>query len=103
MSAQAQEQRTKLTVGEALSVLPKGDDIHTFRDGGMCLIGADWSRSDIERVIRESDGAELTGEMARGMKHGIAVNDGSWLFIATDEKALAAVEAAMRADAEPSP
>lgn len=85
--------RSTLTVDEALSVLPDGDDIHTFRGGGMAVIGADWSRPGIEELIREKGGAELTGGMSRGMKHGIAVNDGSWLFIATDEAKLSALEA----------
>src|SRR5688500_656423 len=96
------DMRTKLTVDEAISVLPDGDSVHTFRGGGMLMIGADWSRSAIEEAIREADGAELTGAMARGMKHGIVLNDGSWLFIATDEAALSALEDVIRSEPAPS-
>jgi hypothetical protein len=99
MATQKEDTRTTLTVDEAISVLPEGEDIHTFRGGGMAIIGADWSRSGIEGAIREAGGAELTGPMARGMKHGIALNDGSMLFIATDEAKLAALEAAISAEA----
>jgi hypothetical protein len=89
------DERTTLTVDEAISVLPEGKHIHTFRDGGVCLVGADWSRSSIEQAIREAAEVYRTGGTARSMKHGIAINDGSMLFIATDEEALSALEASL--------
>jgi hypothetical protein len=47
---------------------------------------ADWPRARIEEVIA-SHPAELAGEMASGMGHGLVVHDGSgWLFIATRGK-----------------
>jgi hypothetical protein len=92
------DERTTLTVDEAISVLSKGDHIHTFREARCCLVGADWSRSSIERAIREAGEVYRTGGTARRMEHGIAINDGSMLFIATNEDALSALEASLNGE-----
>lgn len=78
--------RELLSVDEALAMLPAGDDIHTFRNpaGGGMLLGADWSRTEIEKAIRESYRRELAGDLATRMKHGLVIaHDGALLFVAT--------------------
>lgn len=69
-------------------MLPDGEYIHTFRQAraGM-LLGADWGRADILAHI-EKHGAELSGETATRMDHGMVVlADGGALFIETRKAA----------------
>ena len=82
-----------LTTEEAIALLPEGDEIHTFYSTGVCLVGADWERSDILQKLTESDCIELSGEQARGMGHGLAAyREGARLvdilFIETDKDKL---------------
>lgn len=79
------DERVRLTFDEAVAMLPDGDDIHTFRQAAVgTLIGADWPRADILEHIAKH-GAELSGEHATRMKHGICVLEGGRvpLWIAT--------------------
>ena len=93
--------RTYITAEQAVSILPDGEHIHTFINGGLGLCGADWSRADIIDKLNKSDKIELTGEMAKSMKHGIAAyNDtakyqSELLFIETDMGKLAVLEAGL--------
>lgn len=86
--------RKFITVDEAISLLPDGDKIHTFYNEFYGLVGADWDRKEIIDKLTKSDKIELTGDLARGMSHGIAVynNDTKWqsdiLFIETDKEKL---------------
>ncbi len=73
-----------LTTDEALAMLPEGERIHTFRGGGMMMIGADWDRDQIETAIRDHD-CELAGGVAAGMGHRLYVHEGRGLFVATAE------------------
>ncbi len=86
-----------ITAEEAISILPDGEEIHTFLNSPPGLIGADWSREDAINHIRRADFRELAGPWARSLKHGIAVYNKNCkfydiCFIATDEEKLAALE-----------
>ena len=87
-----------LTKEEAISVLPSGESIHTFYNPGFGLVGADWSREEIIDKIQKSDFIEVTGNIARGMNHGICAYDKSAkyqseiLFIETDESKLSVID-----------
>ena len=89
--------KTYITKDQAISVLPDGDSVHTFYNPGFGLVGADWSRKDIINKIQGSEIVELTGEIARGMGHGICVYNedtklhSDILFIETDESKLSAI------------
>jgi hypothetical protein len=74
-----------LTYDEAVALLPDGDSIHTFLDGGITLIGADWARPTILTLLRETDRREVTGPDAQSMGHGLAAfrADGTPVFIET--------------------
>lgn len=74
--------RTKLELEEAMKMIPNTDTIHVFRNPNGMLIGADWSREEVIDLIKQY-GAELSGEQATRMGHGLAVNDGAWCFIET--------------------
>lgn len=86
-----------LTVEQAINLLPKGNEIHTFY-GGVALIGADWEREEVVKKLASSDKIEIAGEMARNMGHGLAVynNDAKYisdvLFVETDKKKLDALD-----------
>lgn len=75
--------RVYLTPEQAEAMLPKEGRIHTFRQAGFALIGADWDRSDILDAIQKFK-PELSGEQATAMQHGIVLNDDhGYLFIQT--------------------
>lgn len=92
-----------ITPDEAISLLPDGEDVHTFVDNGW-LIGADWSREDIIDKINSADVREITGPAARGMGHGLVVYNKSakyqsdLLFIETDKTRLDAFDPAEEAE-----
>ncbi len=73
---------------EAVAMLPEGDSIHTFRQGGSLLLGVDWPREDILDLMKKFP-VELAGEHATRAHHGLAVKayGASWLFIATRKEA----------------
>lgn len=85
-----------LTEQQAIELLPEGEQIHTFLNLPMALIGADWDRDEVIDKIRSSDYREVSGSGARGLKHGLAVyNEGATaldvVFIETDPEKLDAL------------
>ena len=68
------DERVKLTREEVMSKLPFGDDIHTFRQAGRSLVGADWTRNQI-LIAERKYGFELSGETAASMGHGMVFLD----------------------------
>lgn len=75
--------REFLSFDDALSLLPDGDTIHTFRVSGTALIGADWDRDALIAALRHGN-PERTGPMASAMGHGLALTDAfGLLFIET--------------------
>ena len=84
---ETQGERVKLTFDDAVAMLPDGDNIHTFRSGPFMLIGADWGREPLTEAIRKY-GAELSGQMATNMDHGLVlIDDRGPLFIETKKPA----------------
>ena len=78
--------KRKITLTNAISILKKGSYVHTFRNHGNMLFGCDYKKNDIIAKMRQfKDTLELTGENARAMSHGIAINDGQYLFIETEK------------------
>ena len=62
-----------LTAEQAESLLPDGDEIHTFRNpNAAMLIGADWGRDELLKVIQASQ-CEIGGEQCRNSGHGLVV------------------------------
>ena len=96
------EDKKFITVEQFASVIKikKEDDgefVHTFRNSGNMLIGADWSKEKIlEKAAEYAKTIELTGEQARAMKHGAAFeDDAGYVFVETDEEKLKALEATL--------
>lgn len=85
-----------LTEQQAIELLPEGEQIHTFLNSPMALIGGDWDRDEVIDKIRRSDYREVSGSGARALKHGLAVyNKGATaldvVFIETDLEILDAL------------
>ncbi len=68
------DERQLLSFDEAVRMLPDGDRIHTFRNAGFTLIGADWPRDKLLVAIKQY-GAELSGPMSSQMGHGMVLFD----------------------------
>lgn len=80
--------RVSLSTDAALAMLDVQDgQVHALRDMPGMLIGCDWSLEDITKQIKDH-GAELSGEMATGMAHGLTTFTGTEpLFLATKKGA----------------
>ena len=66
--------RVFLSQEEATAMLPDGEYIHTFRGGGMTLLGAEWDRQDIIDAFGKYK-LELSGDIATSMGHGVCFID----------------------------
>ncbi len=65
-----------LTKQEAISALPEGDRVHTFRNSPVGLLGADMSREDlIELLGRYEHTIEIGGQQCMEIGHGLVVID----------------------------
>lgn len=69
-----QERRVTLSYEEAVALLPPGRSIHTLRQSGNVLFGADWTRGMILRALK-TFGPEFSGPTATAMDHGIVLID----------------------------
>ena len=70
------DDRVMLNRGEVDKALVAGEAVHTFVQSGCgVLLGCDVSRSKLLDMA-EKYGAELAGEAATGMNHGVVVYDG---------------------------
>lgn len=65
----SERERTILSKEDAIKMLPDGENIHTFRNSTMMLIGADWSRDDIMRSIGFQDCLELLLPLVEACNH----------------------------------
>lgn len=69
------DERVHLTFEAAMKMLPEGKDIHTFRNSVPGLVfGCDSDRGDLIEKIKKH-GAELSGEQATAMNHGMVLFD----------------------------
>lgn len=84
MTTTPDDAKAVIDLDTAISMLPDGDMVHTFRGGGMVLIGADHGRSRLIEAMRRAPEIELTGPNARRLGHGLCIwDDNGCLFIAT--------------------
>lgn len=79
------EERKSLSYEQAAAMLPDGDTIHTYVQGGP-LLGADWDRAAILALLRDGN-PELAGDFATRMHHGLVAHDATGpVFIETREE-----------------
>jgi len=77
------EERIFLEYDESVKFIPKGKKIHTFTNAGPALLGSDWNRKDVIKLLKEHK-VEVAGPAAQAMKHGLCVDrNGMNLFLAT--------------------
>jgi len=61
------------TKQQAILALPEGEDVHVqMNPGENILIGADWKKEDIIKMIEEHE-TEVGGDICIGMGHGIVI------------------------------
>ena len=72
--------RIFLSKDQAIAMLPQGQTIHVFRNQGLLLVGADWSRSEIIDLLVHSKTIEIGGSQCRALGHPIAAFDGEGYF-----------------------
>lgn len=73
-----------LTFDEAVARLPISEMVHTFRQSGFVLLGADWEKEELINALCKAKVIEVTGAQAQAMNHGMAIKDeNGWLFIET--------------------
>ena len=75
--------RVVLSAHEVDELLKPGEYVHTFIGGGGLLIGCDVARSKILQFAADGK-AELAGDFATKINHGVCYNDGGrWTFAET--------------------
>jgi hypothetical protein len=85
------DDKKTLSFDEAVKLLPAGATVHTFRQAGPMMLGADHTREGLLAAMKAAPEIQVTGPSAQAMKHGLAIEDDTgWLFIES-------------ANAEPSP
>lgn len=94
-----------LTTDEAIALLPDGQTVHTFMSPAVnTLVGADWTRDEIIELVTKCE-TQLSGEAAKGMKHGIAAFRPKigFVFIETNMEKLAKLESEIVNQLQPQP
>lgn len=85
------EDKKIVSFEEAVKLLPTTERVHTFRQAGMAILGADHDRERLLSAMKAAPEIQVTGPAAQAVKHGLAIHDKSgWLLIEA-------------ANAEPSP
>ncbi len=77
------EERVFVSFEQAVAMLPDKEYIHTFRNGGIALLGAAWSKAEIIEQLRDHKN-ELAGGCASSMGHGLySADEYGGVFIET--------------------
>lgn len=68
---------------EAKNLLGDVQEVHVFLNpNSAMLIGADWDRKAIDKLLDSAEKIEIGGDQCRAMKHPLAVfSDGRWHFL----------------------
>jgi len=76
-----------MTRDEFIESMPSNQSVHTFKQGGPMLIGADWDRIEVINRLDSCASFGEAGESARSMGHGlfIELNEGDFLFVENRE------------------
>ena len=74
-STETAKEPTTLPFDEAVKLLPKGPTVHTFRQAGLMMLGADHERDTLLEAMKAAPEILITGPSAQAMKHGLAIRD----------------------------
>lgn len=79
----AKGEQVFLTAEQAVALLPDGDDMHVFLNPGGMLLGADWTRAAVVKLLHRGK-CQLGGDLCMRMGHGLVCNDdGTYHFVKT--------------------
>lgn len=67
------DEKVIYTAEQAIALLPDGESVHVFTNPAGMLLGADWERAEVEKLIRAAPQREQAGETATRMGHGLVV------------------------------
>ena len=87
-------ERVFLTTKEAKSLFDKRKkSVHTFINTMGMLIGADWEKKDIFKLLKKCK-VEIGGEQCRKLSHGLVIwrTEKDLLYVEVDDKKLQAIE-----------
>jgi hypothetical protein len=92
------ETKVILTPDQAESLLPPGEQVHSFVNPPWGFVGCQNSRKTALRRIRDAKLIELGGERAKRMKHALVVyaREGGYTIFATDMEKVEALERRLR-------
>jgi hypothetical protein len=66
-----------LNYDQAVALLNEGDTIHVFVNPNGMLVGADWSRKEVLKLLKEADEIQIGGEQCIAFKHGLVATSGA--------------------------
>lgn len=66
-------QKNLINASQAISMLPEGESVHTFRAVGIVLLGGEWNREFLIKAIRASKQIEIGGNNCRKIGHGLVI------------------------------
>lgn len=66
-----------ITAEKALEYIGDAKEIHVFLNPGGMLLGADWTRAQILKLMETADRIELGGRLAMNMGHGVVITKGN--------------------------
>lgn len=79
----AMKEGGRLSYGDALALIPPGDEVHTLIQAGSVVIGQDMPRGEILEILARCD-IRAAGAQAQALGHGlVALTPAGPLFIAT--------------------
>ena len=77
------DEKSVVSLEEAIKRLPDGDMVHTFRQAGGMMLGAEHGRTSLIISLANATEIQETGTLAQSLGHGLCIYDDGWLFIAT--------------------
>ena len=81
------DEKEVIAFDDAAKLLPDAEQVHTFRQAGSIILGADWDKTSLLDAMRKAPEIQVTGPQAQAMKHGLCiVDDHGPLFIETPNK-----------------
>lgn len=83
-----------LTPSQAIELLADSEHIHTFRSGHGIMMGADWRKVDIIKLLNRlpEKSIEIGGQTCRRMGHGLVCHHDGPLFIECNDRKLEELE-----------
>jgi hypothetical protein len=80
----SKNEKEVISFDDAVKHLPDAEQVHTFREAGFTILGADWDKPALLNAMRKAPEIQVTGPQAQAMRHGLCIfDDHGPLFIET--------------------